>query len=81
MYGAGVGHGLTWDTSPHPGAMNRAATPSSPHPGAMMRFHNQNREYRPVTAALACHPEPMRYAQGQLREGSGGSGDPSLRSG
>ncbi len=22
-----------------------------------MSFHNQNRSYRPVTAALACHPE------------------------
>jgi len=43
----------------------------------MMSFHTQNREDRPVTAALACHPErsegslsmgremlPLRYAQG-----------------
>jgi hypothetical protein len=28
IYGAGVGHGLAWDTSP-PRAMNRAATPLS----------------------------------------------------
>src|SRR6266568_1632306 len=28
-----------------------------PHPGAIKSFHNQNRGYRQVTAALACHPE------------------------
>ena len=42
----------------------------------MMSFHNQNREVRPGTAALACHPERseglrscqiLRFAQGDRR--------------
>ncbi len=33
----------------------------------MLNFHNQNREYRPVTAALACHPE---RSEGSLSMGS-----------
>jgi hypothetical protein len=37
---------------------------------AMMKFHPQNRSYRPVTVALACHPERgLRLMRGGVTEG------------
>ncbi len=38
-----------------------------------------NRPNMQIFGEKACHPEPMRFAQGKLREGSGSTGGEILR--
>ena len=36
-----------------------------------MNIHGQDRHSSPLACSAFCHPEPIRFAQGKLREGSG----------
>src|SRR5216684_2919867 len=59
-------------------------------PGAILRQKNSHRSIRSpcasvpagfvvIDAGMCCHSEPIRFAQGKLREGSGSMGKEILR--
>ncbi len=70
IYGAGVGHGLAWDTSPHPGAMMNLHTQHR-YRVVTLRFAQGLSRFEsliiPLLESLCCHPE---RSEGSLSTGT-----------